>query len=188
MPNGIAYLALLIWPLACLVLFRTQKLERALIWSILAGYLFLPPLAEFNLPFVPGMDKVSIPNLSVLLILMFGMKQRVDLWPESRIACFLVIGLVLSAIPTVLTNGDPIIFEVLADADPIVFFIDALPGQSARDIGSVLIAQILTLVPFLLARQFLSSEDGLRELMLAFMIGGLIYTCLLYTSPSPRDS
>ncbi|WP_386260295.1 hypothetical protein [Sulfitobacter aestuariivivens] len=37
MPNGIAYLMLLLWPLVCLILFRTQKLERALIWSILGG-------------------------------------------------------------------------------------------------------------------------------------------------------
>lgn len=176
MPNGIAYLMLLIWPIVCLVLFRTQKVERALIWSILGGYLFLPPLAEFNLPLVPAMDKVSIPNLSVLLILIFAMKQKVALWPQARLAQLLVAGLITSAIPTVLTNGDPIIFEVLENADPIVFLIDQLPGQSVRDIGSVLIAQMLTLVPFLLARQFLSSQDGLKELLLAFMVGGLIYS------------
>lgn len=176
MPNAIAYLMLLLWPVVCLILFRTQKLERALIWSILGGYLFLPPLAEFNLPLVPAMDKVSIPNLSVLLLLLFAVKDKVQLSPHSRTASWLAVGLILSAIPTVLTNGDPIIFEVLENADPIVFFIDALPGQSVRDIGSVLIAQVLTLVPFLLARQFLSTEDGLRELLLAFMVGGLIYS------------
>ena len=88
MPNGIAYLMLLLWPFVTLVMFRKLSVERALIWSILGGYLFLPPLAEFNLPLVPGMDKVSIPNLSVLLILMFGMKQKVHLIPESRVALF----------------------------------------------------------------------------------------------------
>lgn len=176
MPNGIAYLMLLIWPLVCLVLFRTHKLERALIWSILGGYLFLPPLAEFNLPLVPAMDKTSIPSLSVLLILMFAMKDKVQLWPDARAAQVLVVGLVLSAVPTVLTNGDPIIFQVLRDADPILFMVDQLPGQSMRDIGSVLISQVLTLVPFLLARQFLSTENGLRDLITAFMVGALIYS------------
>jgi len=176
MGNSIAYLMLAIWPFVCLVLFRTQKVERALIWSILGGYLFLPPLTEFNLPLVPGMDKVSIPNLSVLLILMFAMRQRVQLIPQSRIALLLAAGLILSAIPTVLTNGDPITFQVLRGADPIVFFVDQLPGQSVRDIASVLIAQVLTLVPFLLARQFLASEDGLREILLALMVGALVYS------------
>lgn len=176
MPNGLAYLMLLIWPLVCLILFRTQKLDRALIWSILGGYLFLPPLAEFNLPLVPAMDKTSIPNLSVLLILLFGVKHRVNLWPDARLAQLLVAGLVLSAIPTVLTNSDPIIFEVLRNTDPIVFMVDQLPGQSVRDIGSVLIAQLLSLMPFLLARQFLATESGLRELLTAFMVGALIYS------------
>ena len=37
-------------------------------------------------------------------------------------------------------------------------------------------AQMLALVPFLLARQFLSSEQGLREILLALMVGGLIYS------------
>jgi hypothetical protein len=176
MPNAIAYLMLLIWPFVCLVLFRTQSVERALVWSILGGYLLLPPLAEFNLPLVPAMDKVSIPNLSVLAILMFATAHRVRLLPEGRLARVLVAMLVLSAIPTVLTNREPILFEVLRDADPILFLIDALPGQSVRDVGSVLIAQILTLVPFLIARQFLSSEKGLREILLALMVGALVYS------------
>ncbi|MFC6586855.1 hypothetical protein ACFQDZ_06190 [Sulfitobacter pacificus] len=176
MGNGLAYLMLAIWPVVCLVLFRTQKVERALIWSILGGYLFLPPLTEFDLPLVPSMDKVSIPNLSVLLIMLFVVRHKVRFLPDSRLAQILVVGLILCAVPTVLTNTDPIVFQVLSGADPIVFEVDALPGQSLRDVGSVLIAQVLTVVPFLLARQFLSSEDGLREILLALMVGTLIYS------------
>jgi hypothetical protein len=176
MGNSVAYLMLAIWPVVCLVLFRTQKVERALIWSILGGYLFLPPLTEVNLPFVPAFDKASIPNLSVLLIVLFAVKQKLRLWPESRIAQWLVVGLVLSAIPTVLTNGDPISFQVLRGAYPILFEVGQLPGQSVRDIGSVLIAQVLMIVPFLLARHLLASEDGLREILLALMVGALIYS------------
>lgn len=176
MPNTLAYVMLMIWPLACVVLFRKLPYERALIWSILGGYLILPPLAEFNLPLVPAMDKSSIPTLSVLLITLFVLRRRFDPWPASRAGRWLAIGLALSAFPTVLTNTDPIIFEVLPDADPIQFIVDQLPGQSWRDIGSVLIAQVLTLVPFLLARQFLSTQDGLRELLLALALGGLAYS------------
>ncbi len=176
MPNAVAYLMLALWPAVCLVLFRTLKLERAIIWSILGGYLLLPPLAEFNLPLVPAMDKVSIPNLSVLAILVFGTAHKVRLFPENRIARLLVVALVVCAVPTVLTNREPIIFEVLRDADPILFLIDALPGQSLRDIGSVLIAQALTIAPFLVARQFLASEDGLREILMALMIAALAYS------------
>jgi hypothetical protein len=176
MPNPIAYLMLIAWPFVCLVLFRTQSVERAIVWSILGGYLLLPPLAEFNLPLVPSMDKVSIPSVSVLVILVLSSPYKVRLWPERPIARALVLLLVFSAIPTVLTNREPILFEVLSNADPILFLIDALPGQSVRDIGSVLIGQALTIVPFLVARQFLSSETGLREVLLALMLGALAYS------------
>ena len=176
MGNTLAYLMLAIWPMICLLMFRRMRIERALIWSILGGYLFLPPLTEFNLPLVPAMDKVSIPNLSVLLIMLFAMSQKVHLWPRDRAARVLVVGFILCALPTVLTNGDPIFFEVLRNADPIVFIVDQLPGLSIRDTGSVLIAQTLTIVPFLLARQFLGSDAGLRELVIAFMLGALIYS------------
>jgi hypothetical protein len=164
------------WPFICLVLFRTQSVERAVAWSILGGYLLLPPLAEFNLPLVPSMDKVSIPSVSVLVILVLATAHKVRLWPERTFARGLVLLLVFSAIPTVLTNREPILFEVLSNADPILFLIDALPGQSVRDIGSVLIGQALTIVPFLVARQFLNSETGLRELLLALMVGALAYS------------
>ncbi|MGB5865179.1 MAG: hypothetical protein WBG95_12875 [Sulfitobacter sp.] len=165
MPNPIAYMMLLIWPFVCLVLFRTQSVERAIIWSILGGYLLLPPLAEFNLPLVPAMDKVSIPNLSVLAILVFGTVHRFRLLPEGGIAKLLVILLIFSAVPTVLTNREPILFQL-----------GTLPGQSVRDLGSVLIAQVLTLVPFVVARQFLSSERGLQELLLALTVGAIAYS------------
>ena len=176
MGNGLAHLMLVIWPFVCVMVFRKMPLERALIWCILGGYLFLPPTTNFNLPLIPTMDKVSIPNLSVLLILFFVLREKVQLRPDSRIATVLVFGLILSGIPTVLTNTDPIIFRRLAGSEPIIFAVDRLPGQSFRDLGAVLMGQLLAIVPFLLARQYLSTDKGLREILLAFMIGGLIYS------------
>ncbi|UWR23511.1 hypothetical protein [Sulfitobacter sp. S190] len=178
MPNAIAYLALLAWPMVCLVMFRTLRVERALIWSIVGGYLLLPPLAEFNLPLVPALDKVSIPSVAALAILVLATSHKVHLWPEGRVARVLVVGFVLCAVPTVMTNREPIFFEVLSNADPILFLVDALPGQSIRDIGSVLIAQMLVLVPFLLARQFLSTEEGLRDVLVVLMLAGCAYSVL----------
>lgn len=64
MPNAFAYLMLMIWPVVCVILFRRLSLERAMIWCILGGYLVLPPLANFDLPLIPAMDKFSIPNIS----------------------------------------------------------------------------------------------------------------------------
>ncbi len=176
MPNPFAYLMLAIWPLVTLLMFRRMSVERALIWSILGGYLFLPPLAEFNLPLVPSMDKTSIPALSAALVLVFAMGKRFALLPQAKVARLLVLVFVLGAIPTVLTNRDPLFFEVLQNSDPVQFVTGFLPGLNIRDIGSVLIGQAITLLPFLLARQFLATATGLREMLVALVVGGLIYS------------
>ena len=176
MPNPIAYLVLAAWPFICLAMFRRLPLERALIWSILGGYLILPPVAEFNLPLVPSMDKTSIPALSAALILVFALGKRFKMLPEYWPAKLLTLLFFLMAIPTVLTNKDPMLFEVLANADPIQFITGYLPGLTTRDTLSVLIGQVLTLLPFLMARQFLGTELGMREMLIALVVAGLAYS------------
>jgi len=176
MPNTLAYMMLMIWPLVTLWLFRRLSVERAILWSILAGYLILPPLAEFDLPLVPDMDKFTIPSVAAFLVCVLVMKRPVSLWPRHPVVRLLVAGFVLSVIPTVFTNGDPILFQVIENSDPIIFLTDALPGLRWRDLGSVMINQIIVLLPFFMARKYLSTETGLRELLTVLMLAGLVYT------------
>jgi hypothetical protein len=178
MPNTFAYLMLLIWPVACLVLFRRLAFERALVWSLLGGYLLLPPLAAFDLPLVPALDKYSIPSLSVLLICIFVLGKPVRLWPDNMLARMLLVLFLLSVIPTVLTNTDAIPFWSFA-TDPDSRAAAApggLPGMSIRDLASVLVTQMIVLIPFVLARQFLSTPSGLKEILLALAVGALAYS------------
>lgn len=176
MPNALAYLMLALWPLVCLVLFRQLKLERAIIWSILGGYLILPPIAEFNLPLVPSMDKSSIPNVFAWAICVFVMGHKVALWPRSNLARVLVAGFVLGVVPTVMTNGDPLLFRSIQNTEPIRFIVDTLPGLSLRDLFSVVAQQVIVLLPFFLGRQYLAGETGMRELLLALVIAGVAYS------------
>ena len=85
MPNALAFLMLIIWPLACVVMFRKLPFERAIIWSILGGYLILPPRANFDLPLVPSMDKVSIPSLCAALCCVYLIKRKFRLLPVSPV-------------------------------------------------------------------------------------------------------
>lgn len=176
MPNSLAFLMLMIWPLACVALFRRLPLERAIVWCILGGYLLLPQRAAFDLPLVPAMDKVSIPSISAFLICVILMRRQVALWPQSTTGKVLTVLFVVGVVPTVLTNGDPMVFRVLQNSEPIMFATDTLPGLSLRDLFSVVAQQVIVLLPFLLARQYLSSDTGLRELLLALVVGGLIYS------------
>ena len=188
MPNAIAYLVLMAWPAVCLVLFRRLRIELALIWSILGAYLILPPLTEFDLPLVPAMDKYTLPNLTALLIVLFVLRRKVSFWPDTWVMRLLLLGFVLGAVPTVLTNRDPILFQQLAGSDPITFITGALPGLRLLDIFSAVSTQILMLIPFFLARQLLSTEQGLRDLVLALCLAALVYSlpALLEVRISPQ--
>lgn len=188
MPNTFAYLMLMIWPLVCLGLFRAMPPERAVIWSILGGYLILPPLAEFNLPLVPSMNKFSIASLSAFALALFYLQHRVPLWPRYWPARILMLGFVLGAIPTVLTNTEPVIYRIMTENGPIDFETLRIPGLRLRDMGSFMSNQLIVLAPFLLGRFYLASETGMRELLVALMIAGLIYSvpALLEVRISPQ--
>lgn len=170
MPNAFAMLMLMIWPLACIVLLRRLPLERGLVWCILGGYLLLPPRANFDLPLIPPMDKDSIPSLSAFLIVTFMLHKKVPLMPQTPVGRILVSIFMLGTIPTVLTNGAPAVYS---DNHGNEF---VLAGLSLRDLLSVVVAQGITILPFLMGRALLASETGLRELLRAIMIGGLLYT------------
>lgn len=176
MPNALAYLMLLAWPLASLILFRRLPLERAILWCIIAGYLLLPPLAEFDLPLVPDMDKFAIPSVMAFVLCAFLLHKPVPLLPRHPAVRVLVLLFVFGVIPTVLTNGEPILFRKIANSDPIIFLTDQLPGLRWRDLGSVVINQMIVLIPFLLARRYLSTLEAQRELLLALMIAALAYS------------
>ena len=165
MPNTFAYAFLAAWPIVCLVLFRRLPLERAVIWSLLASYLLLPPETRIDLPLFPPLDKVILPNLAVFLICTFYLGHKVPLLPASRLAAALAVVFVFSSVPTVLTNGDPILFRI-----------GGLPGLRFQDTLSATGTQVMILMPFLLGRTLLSSEAAIKDLLIALAIGGLVYS------------
>ncbi|MDK3019169.1 hypothetical protein [Pseudodonghicola flavimaris] len=170
MPNAFAMLMLLCWPLVCIVMVKRMPPERAVIWCILGGYLLLPPVANFDLPLIPAMDKESIPNLMAFLLAVLMLHRSVPLLPKSVPGRVLVLMFLLGTIPTVLTNGDPAVYRDDYGHSYVI------PGVRIHDLVSVMVKQTITILPFLIGRALLSTETGLRELLKAIMIGGLIYT------------
>lgn len=188
MPNAFASLMLGIWPVVVLVLFLRIGLERAIIWSLLGGYLLLPPVAMFDVPLMPPLDKEVIPNLAVLVVLVVVLRRPVRLLPRNRVAALFLLTFVLGTVATTLTNGDAVVFHRMGTADPIVFYVDELPGMNPRELVSLLSKQLLIMIPFLVARAYLATEKGLEELLLALVVGGVIYAfpALLEIRISPQ--
>ncbi|PKQ13476.1 MAG: hypothetical protein CVT70_03405 [Alphaproteobacteria bacterium HGW-Alphaproteobacteria-1] len=169
MPNGFAYLMLALWPLVTLVMFRRWPLERALIWSLLGAYLFLPPPpAAFDFPLMPPLTKDSLPSVATFFICLYHCGKARPLHaliPEGLVARALVVLFVLSPIATVATNTEEVFFGRIG-----------LPGLGLKDMVALVLLQFILLIPFLLARAHLATAKGLRELVLAMAVGGLIYS------------
>ncbi len=177
MPNALAYLMLLIWPVMATVLFQRLPREKALIWSILAAYMVLPPLANINLPAVPDMDKFAIANLSALALTIWVLHEKISFFPRFVVGRMLIVLYVASPFITVLTNPDPI---------PIVA--GDIPALRLYDSFAAVSYQFIALVPFFLARHLLRTEAAFKAIVGALVAAGLIYSLpmLLEVRLSPQ--
>ena len=166
MPNALATLTLAIWPLVTLFLFSKLPTGRALIASLLVAYLFLPePPAGFDFPLIPPLTKHTIPALSALLVCLWMFGQDGRLMPKSVAVNVLLMIFVFGPFATTLTNMTPIYW-----GDYVI------QGMSLKDGLALTIKQILLVIPFLLARRYLATAEDQRDLLFAFMIGGLVYS------------
>ena len=166
-----------VWPFVTWALWRRLDAGRALIWTILAGYLVLPPLTAINLPVIPDLDKVSIPNLMALSCAVFLLRHKISILPDSGIGKILILLYVLSPFATVLTNIDSLKFEVVT-----------IQGMRLYDSVAAIANQAIVLVPFFLARRYLGTPDGMRAILVALIAAGLVYSVpmLIESQLSPQ--
>lgn len=178
MPNPIAYLVLLLWPVAILWMFRKMPSERAFIWAILGGYMLLPEATEFNLPMVPALDKSSIPNLTAFAICVMVLKMRFSFLTDSSLGKILTGLLILSPVASVFANSDALHFGGvnLGRLRIILEQEVTLPGMRIYDSISALVRALILVLPFFMARKLLASEAAMVEVMRALVVAGLIYS------------
>lgn len=170
-PNIFAWLMLSIWPLVALVLYRHISAERALIWTILGGYLLLPPLAAFDLAMVPDMTKDSIPALAALVMALFVLRDRISFVPGSLVGKGLIALFVLGPFATVLTNSDALVITHDLNAE-----VQELAGLRIYDSVAAVANQAIALLPFFLARHYLASAQAMRAIIVALVVAGLAYS------------
>lgn len=161
----IAQGALIIWPVVALVLFMVLPAGRAVIWTILAGYLLLPVGVSFDLPGVPAMDKSSIPNLVAIMLAPLFARHGEFKWPRSMIIKLLMLAWVLVPIGTMLNNGEPLIVGM-----------SMRPGLGWWEALSLAIGNALEIVPFLLGAALLAHEQGHRDIVKAVVLAALVYS------------
>lgn len=164
MPNTFAYLMLLVWPLVSVFLFRRLSTAGAVIWTILGGYLVLPPATVINLPVLPDPDKVIIPNICAYLGFLATRPRHEQ--EKKPLALNLVLALfLLTPIGTVLTN-----------LDPVLFAIGGLPPMQMVELPSSILNNFIVVLPFLIGYRLFRDEDSMRHLLVALMAAGLVYS------------
>jgi hypothetical protein len=164
-PNPFAFLMLFVWPLVSWQFWRRMEPGRALIWTVLGGYLIMPPLTAFNLPILPDLDKTTIPNLVALYCALYLVDAKLEILPKFWLGKALILLYIASPLATVLANPDP-----------LIFVLNTVAGMKLTETVSAVLTQVFALIPFFLARQYLASEEGAKTILLALITAGLIYS------------
>ena len=167
-----AWIALWLWPVVCIALYRGTTLPVAFCVSIVGGYLLLPSAVSTNLPLLPSLNKASIPTLTVLVLTFLAVGQRdqkavvLKGWvPRNPVLLILLLMLLVGFYGTVVTNQDGFV------AGPRF-----LRGMRLYDGFSMLMSALVMLIPFFLARKVLATPEGHRILLLTFAVSAVIYT------------
>jgi hypothetical protein len=189
MPNAFAYAMLLIWPLVALWLFKRLPRSEALIWTLVAGYLLLPSGTYINLPALPPLNKSNSPAFAALVMCIAGVgvaiarqrrkgaraaatpdaspvTVRPGWLPVSAIGKALVLAVVLGPFVTAFLNGDRIGFA----------YGGFVNGLKPYDAFAGVMNHAVLLLPMLLARRYLATEQDHRLLLRILMLAGLAYS------------
>ncbi len=165
MPNAFAFLMLFSWPVVAWFLFRRLPPHRAMIWTVLAGYLLLPEKTAVDLPLLPAFDKTFIPAATAFVLCGPALRMQGGLSLFRGVAAPLILIYLLGPFATVFANGDA--FRV---------GVRVLPGQELYDAFSFGLDHAVLLLPFLLARRMLTDEAAQRDLLLALAVAGAAYS------------
>ena len=168
MPNIFAYLAIILWPVVAIWLYKKQEVIPATFWTIVGGHLFLPIGFEIDFPLIPVFDKRTVPTIMAYIGCKYISKIPITLLPPAGLERKLMLLLFFGAIGTVMSNRDAIV-----EVDRY------LPGLGYYDIFSVIMAQFILLLPITLGLQIIKTSEDQIKLFKLLVAAGLIYSIFI---------
>lgn len=159
-----AQLVMLLWLPVIFYLFSRYPSQKAILLSFIGGLLFLPQRAGFKLPLIPDYEGMVATCYGILIATFIYDSQRFNdfkwQWIDLPMVCWCICPMFSS-----LTN----------DLGAYDGFNGALEQTAVWGL------------PYLLGRLYLGNLDGLKELALTMLKGGIIYTplCLYEIKMSP---
>jgi hypothetical protein len=185
-----ATVMLLAWIPITAVIFRRFSPSKAVIVTLLYGYLFLPQQTGLDLPVLPTLDKALVPSLCAFFFYALAQKKeaqaaraaqrrsgearsparsRDTAKPSPQILPVLLVCLSLAAcVVTFLTNRHAEVFG------PLV-----LRGMTPYDMLAMLQGTLFALFPLWLIRKTITTRDTMVFALKALVIAALIYSILI---------
>ncbi len=206
MPNTFSYVALFLWPLVVFFLYRRLPRDRALIASILGGYLLLPFGVGINLPVLPTFDKTLVPALAALIMTMLvpaplerslapgaaaagnragrtpftrqreTLARRQGRTPDAGIDETTKTGQSRISNMLLVLLFVTPFISVMTNFQPVEIGPRVLPGLKLYDAFSFALTSLVSVLPFLLARRYLATPRAHRYLLIGLVLWGLFYT------------
>lgn len=164
------------WPLIGLALFAKLEFRKAMILTVMLGYLLLPAHFGYDFPLVPRIDKDFMAGFAAILgAIVFAKKADPTCvlpgWvPRSKLILLLLAMLLGGAILSALTNGEQLVYGNGARIQPGLTFYDGFTNAVAYGV---------MLLPFFLARRYLADAESHR--LIVFVLVGAV---LFYSLPA----
>jgi hypothetical protein len=164
--NWLATIALLVWPLVGLWLYKARPVGQATLLTILGGYLLLPVGASVKIAAgIPQLDKVSVPAITALIGWVLFTNRRVHFSNGFGFTEILCVMLLIGPLITSLLNQDPVLSGAVW-----------LPGVGTYDGLSAIVTQFLFVAPFFIARQVLKTAVDVERILKVLVGAALLYS------------
>ena len=163
MPNLIAYISLIVWPLVMLFLLNRFGTAKGILLSLLIAYLILPAGFDIDFPLVPELNKYTLTSLVLLIYLIFTNQPTgyKELRGWHKLVFF---ALIMSPFLTSITNQ-----ESYHRIDGLSLY----DGLSQSGIG------FLGFLPFLLGLAYFNTPERQIMLLRFVAIAAVIYSLLV---------
>ena len=168
MGNNFAYIALFSWVLVSIYYFKVKSAQKAILYTLLGAFLFLPASTNIDLPLLPAFDKANLSVMSVLFGCLILKKQKIPVFKGRGAASICFIGILVGAAITALTNNDLIqIGSTL------------LPGLSGHDALSNVVNQYLSIVTFFIGIKYFQTYDSQLLIFKTLVKAAFIYSLII---------
>ena len=165
----LALAVLLSWPVIVAILFSRLDRQQALIWSIFAGYLLLPPLVEIDLPVFPGLNKAMVPALAAAVMIYLVQRDpvpREDAPPPM--GGFITLLIAMNFVGPLLTS--------MTNPDGLIDGINYRPPVALSQGVANMMLVGMQLLPFLMGYKILWNARGAQLWVRSLILGVLWYT------------